>query len=121
VNVWPGRRREYQRHARARRAGAGLRIAGVHGDNRDKARALADRSRHDRVRLARRAARATLARSRHHRQSFGRHAEQAIAAARRGRHVLVEKPLDITTARVDALAQEVERAKITLGVIFQDR
>ena len=32
----------------------------------------------------------------------GVHAEQAIAAVRRGLHVLVEKPLDITTARIDA-------------------
>ena len=31
----------------------------------------------------------------------GVHAEQAIAAARRGLHVLVEKPLDITTAKID--------------------
>ena len=30
------------------------------------------------------------------------HAEQGIAAAERGLHVLVEKPLDITTARADA-------------------
>ena len=33
----------------------------------------------------------------------GVHADQAIAAARRGIHVLVEKPLDITTAKIDAL------------------
>ena len=33
----------------------------------------------------------------------GLHAEQGIAAARHGLHVLVEKPIDVTTARTDAL------------------
>jgi UDP-N-acetyl-2-amino-2-deoxyglucuronate dehydrogenase len=51
----------------------------------------------------------------------GLHAEQGIAAAKRGLHVLVEKPLDVTTARVDALVAEAAQAGVTLGVIFQDR
>jgi len=51
----------------------------------------------------------------------GLHAEQGIAAARRGLHVLVEKPIDVTTARIDALIAEAARAGVTLGVIFQDR
>ena len=107
-------------HARAALA-AGLRIAGVHGDNRDKARALAHRygtTAFDSLdaMLEQPALDLVIIGS-----PSARHAEQAIAAARRGRHVLVEKPLDITTARIDTLAQEVERAKITLGVIFQDR
>jgi len=51
----------------------------------------------------------------------GLHAEQGIAAARRGLHVLVEKPIDVTTARADALIGEASRAGVTLGVIFQDR
>jgi predicted dehydrogenase len=50
-----------------------------------------------------------------------RHAEQGIAAARRGLHVLVEKPVDISTARIDALLAEVDRAGVKLGVCFQDR
>src|SRR5439155_1374758 len=33
----------------------------------------------------------------------GLHAEHARAAAREGLHVLVEKPLDVTTERIDAL------------------
>ena len=107
-------------HARAALA-AGLRIAGVHGDNRDKARTLADRY----GTIAFDSLDALLAQPSLDLiiigSPSGRHAEQAIAAARRGRHVLVEKPLDITTARIDALAQEVERANMTLGVIFQDR
>jgi len=51
----------------------------------------------------------------------GLHGEHGIAAARRGLHVLVEKPIEITTARVDALVGEANRAGVTLGVIFQDR
>ena len=51
----------------------------------------------------------------------GLHADHAGAAARRGLHVLVEKPLDVTTERVDALLADCDRAGVTLGVIFQDR
>jgi UDP-N-acetyl-2-amino-2-deoxyglucuronate dehydrogenase len=51
----------------------------------------------------------------------GLHAEHGIAAARHGIHVLVEKPIDVTTARADALIDEAARAGISLGVIFQDR
>jgi UDP-N-acetyl-2-amino-2-deoxyglucuronate dehydrogenase len=51
----------------------------------------------------------------------GLHADHAVAAARRGIHVLVEKPLDVSTARVDALLEEADRAGARVGVIFQDR
>jgi predicted dehydrogenase len=51
----------------------------------------------------------------------GLHAEQGIAAARHGLHVLVEKPIDINTARADAFIAECERAGVKLGVFFQDR
>jgi UDP-N-acetyl-2-amino-2-deoxyglucuronate dehydrogenase len=51
----------------------------------------------------------------------GLHAEHGIAAARRGIHVLVEKPIDVTASRADALVAEAERARVRLGVIFQDR
>jgi len=51
----------------------------------------------------------------------GLHAEQGIAAAQAGLHVLVEKPLDISTERADALISECVRAGVKLGVCFQDR
>jgi UDP-N-acetyl-2-amino-2-deoxyglucuronate dehydrogenase len=51
----------------------------------------------------------------------GLHADHGIAAARKGLHVLVEKPIDVTSAKADALIAEVERAGVKLGVIFQDR
>jgi len=51
----------------------------------------------------------------------GLHAEHGIAAARQGLHVLVEKPIDISTGRADQLIAETARSGVTLGVIFQDR
>jgi UDP-N-acetyl-2-amino-2-deoxyglucuronate dehydrogenase len=51
----------------------------------------------------------------------GVHAEQAITAAERGLHVLVEKPLDISTARIDMVIAAAERHGVSVGVFFQDR
>jgi len=51
----------------------------------------------------------------------GLHGAHGAAAAARGVHVLVEKPLEITAARADRLIEEADRAGVTLGVIFQDR
>lgn len=51
----------------------------------------------------------------------GLHAAHGIAAARRGLHVLAEKPLDVTTGHADQLIGECERAGVKLGVFFQDR
>jgi len=51
----------------------------------------------------------------------GMHAEHALAVARKGLHVLVEKPLEIDTAKVDELIDACDRAGVKLGVIFQDR
>src|SRR5450432_22302 len=49
------------------------------------------------------------------------HAAQGIAAARRGLHVLTEKPIDISTAHADALIDAADKSLVKLGVIFQDR
>jgi len=51
----------------------------------------------------------------------GLHAAQGIAAARQGLHVLTEKPIEISTARADALIEAAKQSKVQLGVIFQDR
>jgi UDP-N-acetyl-2-amino-2-deoxyglucuronate dehydrogenase len=51
----------------------------------------------------------------------GLHADQGIAAARSGLHVLVEKPVDVTTARAASLVAAAEKAGVKLGVLFQDR
>ena len=51
----------------------------------------------------------------------GVHAEQGIAAAARGLHVLVEKPIDVSTASGEALVAAAGKAGVKLGVLFQDR
>ena len=51
----------------------------------------------------------------------GLHAAQGIAAATHGLHVLTEKPIEISTARADALIEAAKQSKVQLGVIFQDR
>src|SRR6266481_5351655 len=51
----------------------------------------------------------------------GLHATQGIAAARQGLHVLTEKPIEISTARADALIESAKQSNVHLGVIFQDR
>lgn len=51
----------------------------------------------------------------------GLHAAHGIAAARRGLHVLTEKPIDIAAQRADALIAATEKSGVKLGVLFQDR
>jgi UDP-N-acetyl-2-amino-2-deoxyglucuronate dehydrogenase len=51
----------------------------------------------------------------------GLHATQGIAAAKRGLHVLTEKPIDISTQRADELIAAAESSGVKLGVFFQDR
>ena len=48
----------------------------------------------------------------------GTHAEIAVAAAEAGKHLLVEKPLDITLERVDAIVAAAEKTGVTLGSVF---
>jgi UDP-N-acetyl-2-amino-2-deoxyglucuronate dehydrogenase len=51
----------------------------------------------------------------------GLHAEHARLAAQHGLHVLVEKPLDVTAERIDALLDVCDNTGVRLGVFFQDR
>jgi predicted dehydrogenase len=51
----------------------------------------------------------------------GLHAEQGIKAARAGKHVLVEKPIETTLEKADALIEACDEAGVKLGVIFQSR
>ncbi|MGN0853867.1 MAG: Gfo/Idh/MocA family protein [Kiritimatiellia bacterium] len=51
----------------------------------------------------------------------GAHDEAVFAAARHGVPVLVEKPIGITTARVDAMIAACEAARVPLGCLFQTR
>jgi len=108
-------------HARAAVTIPGVEIAAVCGLNREKAAALGARTGS--------AVYDDLSNFLSHRpmdivaigSPSGLHAEQAIAAVRHGLHVLVEKPLDINLARVDALIEESARAGVRVGVFFQDR
>jgi len=49
------------------------------------------------------------------------HAQIGLACARAGKHVLMEKPLDISTARAEALVQGCSAAGVRLGVVLQHR
>lgn len=51
----------------------------------------------------------------------GAHMEPAIAAARAGKHVIVEKPLEVTLRRCDRIIEECEKAGVTLSTIFPSR
>jgi predicted dehydrogenase len=51
----------------------------------------------------------------------GAHLEPGMAAARAGKHVLVEKPLEVTTSRCDRLIKECEKHSVYLGTIFPSR
>lgn len=51
----------------------------------------------------------------------GLHSEAAIAAAEAGKHVIVEKPLDVTLPRIDAMIEACERNAVQLHCIFNNR
>lgn len=49
------------------------------------------------------------------------HGELALRCARAGKHVLLEKPVDVDLAAARGLVESVERAGVRLGVVFQQR
>lgn len=51
----------------------------------------------------------------------GAHLEPALAALRAGKHVVIEKPLEITPARTDQILDEADRAGRRVVPIFQGR
>ncbi len=51
----------------------------------------------------------------------GAHLEPAVAAARAGKHVVVEKPLEVTAARCDAIIDACAGAGVLLCTIFPSR
>ncbi len=51
----------------------------------------------------------------------GAHMEPAVAAARAGKHVIVEKPLEITLRRCDRIIEACRQAGVVLSTIFPSR
>lgn len=51
----------------------------------------------------------------------GAHQEPAVAAAKAGKHLLVEKPLEITLEKCDAIISACEQAGVKLGTIMPSR
>lgn len=51
----------------------------------------------------------------------GLHMEPAVAAAKAGKHVIVEKPLEVTLERCDAIIDACEKNGVLLGGVFQSR
>jgi len=108
-------------HARAAHAIPGVEIAAIHGTNAEKVARLC----HEHGATPYQDFDAFV----NHRpmdlvilgSPSGLHAAQGIAAAHHGLHLLTEKPVEITTARADALIEAAKQSKVELGVIFQDR
>lgn len=51
----------------------------------------------------------------------GAHLEPALAAIAAGKHVVVEKPLEVTTERCDQIIQAAKEANVTVSTIFPSR
>lgn len=51
----------------------------------------------------------------------GAHAEPCVAAARAGKHVIVEKPLDVTRERCQTMIDACDQAGVKLATIFPSR
>jgi len=51
----------------------------------------------------------------------GTHAELGMLAAKAGKHVLCEKPLDTTPAKIDELVRVCDENGVKLGAVFQGR
>ena len=51
----------------------------------------------------------------------GAHMEPAVAAAKAGKHVIVEKPLEITLKKCDRIIEACEKAGVKLAAIFPSR
>ena len=108
-------------HARAARAIPGVEIAAIHGTNAERVARLCREHGGTSYQdfdafLKHRPMELVILGS-----PSGLHAAQGIAAARHGLHVLTEKPIEISTARADALIDAAKQSKVQLGVIFQDR
>ncbi|MDG1279349.1 MAG: Gfo/Idh/MocA family oxidoreductase [Algoriphagus sp.] len=51
----------------------------------------------------------------------GRHLEPALAAAKAGKHLIIEKPIEVTLDRADQLINACQTQGVKLAIIFQNR
>jgi predicted dehydrogenase len=51
----------------------------------------------------------------------GLHSDVAVEAAKAGKHILCEKPIDITLSAADKMINAAEQAKVKLGIVLQWR
>jgi UDP-N-acetyl-2-amino-2-deoxyglucuronate dehydrogenase len=51
----------------------------------------------------------------------GAHMDPAVAAAKAGKHVLVEKPLEVTLKKCDRIIEACDKSGVKLGTIFPSR
>jgi UDP-N-acetyl-2-amino-2-deoxyglucuronate dehydrogenase len=51
----------------------------------------------------------------------GLHSDVAVEAAKAGKHIICEKPMDITLAAADRMINAAEQAKVKLGIVLQWR
>ena len=51
----------------------------------------------------------------------GLHGEATIAAAKAGKHILCEKPMEVTLEKADAMIEAAQQAGVKLGIISQHR
>ena len=51
----------------------------------------------------------------------GLHMDSAVAAAEAGKHLIIEKPLEVTVDRCDAIIEAAEKHKVLLAGIFPSR
>src|SRR5476651_1122960 len=109
-------------HAQAIASLKGARLAGIATRNADKARAFA--AKHD-VPFHTTDIAALVARPDIHvvciTTPSGAHLEPSLAAIRAGKHVVIEKPIEITTARADEILRAADAAGVRLVPIFQSR
>ena len=108
-------------HAEAVRTARGARLVGFVGKSAARAQAMAERfgvpaSTDLDAMLSRPDVGAVLIGT-----PSGTHAELGIRAARAGKHVLTEKPIDVTLDRGQALIDACQEHGVKLGVIFQSR
>jgi predicted dehydrogenase len=109
-------------HAQAIATIAGAKLVGVATRNADKARAFA--AKHHATFVTTDIA-ALVARPDIHvvciTTPSGSHLEPALAAIRAGKHVVIEKPIEITTARTDEILRAADAAGVRIVPIFQSR